>query len=101
VIERTAPILGLVPETERIAQIQQTIALSLNGAVGGGSARAAAPRQTPTVPRVPAALPRPLPTVEPRPAPIRRTDAADGIAMPRLVLHLSPPQPLETGRAPR
>lgn len=110
VIERTAPILGLVPEIERMAQIQQTIALSLSGAVGGAPPRPAAPRAAaspaavPTpAPRVPAVAPRSIPNAEPQAPPLRRTDASDGIAMPRLVLHMpSPfPQPSETGRATR
>ncbi|MBS7813548.1 peptidoglycan D,D-transpeptidase FtsI family protein [Roseococcus pinisoli] len=112
VVERSAPILGLVPETERIAQIQQSIALQLGGGRPGASAAAArqptaaprAPTAAPTpapAPRLPAVMPRTLPTVEPQPAPLRRTDATDGVAMPRLVLHVPSTQPPETGRATR
>jgi len=98
VLERTAPILGLVPETDRIPQIQASIAIPLQPG-------------RPAPARVqPAASPQPRPQAQPRPAPgpaafdppaqapIRRTDAGDGIAMPRLVLH---PVPAEAGRAPR
>ena len=105
VVERTAPILGLVPETERIAQIQQTIALSLGGTrpqprpTPAASTTPIAPPRAPTA--APAMMPRALPAVEPQPAPLRRTDATDGIAMPRLVLHVPAPQPPETGRATR
>lgn len=107
VVERTAPILGLVPETERIAQIQQTIALPLSGARPAAARQpAAAPRAPASLPaaatpRLPAVMPRALPAVEPQPPPLRRTDATDGIAMPRLALHIPIPQPPETGRATR
>jgi cell division protein FtsI (penicillin-binding protein 3) len=115
VLERTAPILGLVPETDRMAEIQQSLALSLTGVVGVATPRPGArPVATPATatsttgpaprgPASPAMLPRPLPSVEPQPIPTRRTDATDGIAMPRLVLHMPPPspQPPETGRATR
>ncbi|WP_424811563.1 peptidoglycan D,D-transpeptidase FtsI family protein [Roseococcus sp. YIM B11640] len=105
VVERVGPILGLVPETERIAQIQQTIALPLQSA----RPRAATTTTTPTVapPRsptpvpAPAMLPRTPPSMDPQAPPLRRTDAGDGIAMPRLVLHLPAPMPPETGRASR
>ncbi len=113
-LERTAPILGLVPETDRMAEIQQSLALSLSGVVGASTPRPGArPAATPAAATTttgpatrpapsPAMLPRPLPTVEPQAPPLRRTDASDGIAMPRLVLHISPsPQPAETGRATR
>ncbi|WPB84404.1 peptidoglycan D,D-transpeptidase FtsI family protein [Sediminicoccus rosea] len=99
VVERVAPLLGMVPETDRIAQIQATIALPLNGGrPRSGTAAAPAPRPTPAAP-TPAMLPRtPAPTLEQPAPPIRRTDARDGIAMPRLVL--APISP-ETGRAAR
>jgi len=102
IVERVAPILGMVPETDRIPQIQQSIALSLNGtrprtAPPAGPASAAAPR---TPGASPAMLPRtPAGSQQPE-APIRRTDASDGIAMPRLVLAPIPSSP-ETGRAAR
>ncbi|UPY38195.1 penicillin-binding protein 2 [Sediminicoccus sp. KRV36] len=98
VVERIAPILGMVPETDRIAQIQASIALPLNG----GRPRAApATAARPPTTATPAMLPRtPAPSLEQPGAPIRRTDASDGIAMPRLVLAplSSPPEP---GRALR
>ena len=91
VVERVAPILGMVPETERIAQIQQSIALPLTGRPRTATATAA-PAPAPAPPRPPIASPAMLPRT-PTPAnldapaaPIRRTDARDGIAMPRLVL---------------
>jgi len=96
VVERVAPILGMVPEMDRIAQIQASIALPLNG---GGRPRAAQAAATaPRNPATPAMLPRT--PAETAPAPIRRTDANDGIAMPRLILAPIPSSP-ETGRAAR
>ena len=94
VVERVAPILGMVPETDRIAQIQASIALPLNGGARPRASQAGAP--APRSPTTPAMLPRSPPDIAP--APIRRTDATDGIAMPRLVL--APILP-ETGRAAR
>lgn len=97
ILERTAPILGLVPETDRIPQIQASIALPLQpGRPQAGRVQPAAAPQ----PR-PQSQPRPAPApqaFEPAGPPIRRTDAADGVAMPRLVLH---GMPTEGGRAPR
>ncbi|MFL1464092.1 peptidoglycan D,D-transpeptidase FtsI family protein [Roseococcus sp. DSY-14] len=100
ILERTAPILGLVPEgAERIPQIQASIALPLQPGRPARATPAAAPQpraQTQPPPR-PA-----TPAFAPDPAPIRRTEAApagqDAIAMPRLVLHGLGP---EGGRAPR
>ncbi|MDB5414382.1 MAG: penicillin-binding protein [Rubritepida sp.] len=103
VVERTAPILGLVPEAaDRIAQIQQTIALPLQGGVRQRVAipTPATASATPPVSRTPAMLPRTPASPEQPPPSLRRTDARDGIAMPRLVLALEPPRP-ETGRAAR
>jgi cell division protein FtsI (penicillin-binding protein 3) len=103
VVERTAPILGMVPETDRIAQIQASIALPLSGT----RARAAtAPAARPPAAPTPAMLPRvPAPSLDQPAAPIRRTDRNDGIAMPRLVLAPIPASPLsshsEPGRAAR
>ncbi len=98
ILERTAPILGLVPEgAERIPQIQASIAVPLQP---GRPARAT-PATAPQPPQRPQAQPRPVPATPafaPDPAPIRRTDAGEGIAMPRLVLHGIP---AEGGRAPR
>lgn len=98
VMERTAPILGMVPELDRIPQIQASIALPLQP--GRPAAARVQPAAAPAAPR-PQAQPRPAPApqaFEPSPAPIRRTDAMDGVAMPRLVLH---GVPAEGGRAPR
>nr|WP_302474390.1 penicillin-binding transpeptidase domain-containing protein [Roseococcus sp. MDT2-1-1] len=102
VLERTAPILGMVPEIERQQQIQATIALPLQP-----GRPAAVPRVQPAAQSTPA--PRPAPTLAPRTAvpppgfepsqaPLRRTDAGDGVAMPRLVIHGMSP---ESGRAAR
>jgi cell division protein FtsI (penicillin-binding protein 3) len=104
VVERVAPILGLVPETERMAQIQQTIALPLQpprpraATPGAPAPRGASPQ--------PAAQPAPPPGLGPRApvpvdlpgSPIRRTDAEPRLAPPRLALALTPP---ESGRDAR
>jgi cell division protein FtsI (penicillin-binding protein 3) len=104
VVERVAPILGLVPETERMAQIQQTIALPLQpprpraATPGAPAPRGPAPQ--------PAAQPTPPPALGPRApvpveapgSPIRRTDAEPRLPPPRLALALTPP---ETGRDAR
>jgi len=72
VIERVAPILGLVPETERMAEIEQALHLPL---------QPGRPRANPPVaaPRNPA--PRPAPAIAPvepgTVAPIRRTSAPE------------------------
>lgn len=100
IVERVAPILGMVPETERMAQIQQTIALPLQP---GRPARAAQPpRAAPapaSQPGAPAGLtPRAPAPVEVPNSPLRRTDAAPGVTMPRLALALTPP---ESGRDAR
>jgi cell division protein FtsI (penicillin-binding protein 3) len=107
VVERVAPILGMVPELDRIAQIQQTIALPLNGRVAPRATPAAQTGAAPVQPRpsIPTATPtgaptaRPLlpPQAEPPATPIRRTDAGE-IGMPRMVLHNPPP---EAVRGPR
>ena len=61
VIRRVAPILGMVPETDRIPQIQQTISIPLQPGRPAGAARrgrppcrAAAHRRPPAAPRTPA-----------------------------------------------
>jgi cell division protein FtsI (penicillin-binding protein 3) len=97
IVERVAPILGMVPETERMAQIQQTIALPLQPA---RPARAAAPAQPPRT--TPAANATPAPLELPA-SPLRRTDATPGTLMPRLALAFTPPAPSrpETGRDAR
>ena len=84
VVERVAPILGMVPETDRIALIQASIALPLNGARPRAATATAAPRAAPTA--SPAMMPRAPSPPDPSALPIRRTDAGDGITMPRLVL---------------
>jgi cell division protein FtsI (penicillin-binding protein 3) len=43
VVSRIAPILGLLPETERIAEIQASIAMPLNGRIALPAARPATP----------------------------------------------------------
>jgi cell division protein FtsI (penicillin-binding protein 3) len=99
VVERVAPLLGMVPETDRIPQIQATIALPLNGRQRPATATAPTPRPAAPAAPTPAMLPRtPAPTLDQPAPPIRRTDVGDGIAMPRLVL--APISP-ETGRAAR
>jgi cell division protein FtsI (penicillin-binding protein 3) len=105
-VERVAPILGMVPETERMAQIQQSIAVPLQPG-RPRAAPAAAPRN-PAAPGTPspgapspAAAPRaPAPAEQPS-GPIRRTDAGEGVAMPRLALALPPHLAPEPGRAAR
>ncbi|RYJ02637.1 MAG: penicillin-binding protein 2 [Acetobacteraceae bacterium] len=89
VIRRIAPILGMVPETDRIPQIQQTIAIPLQPAA---AAPAPAPRGTPA--GTPPSAPAPA-LVPPAPA-LRRTDAA-----PALYLAAGPASPGEAGLAPR
>ena len=72
VIRRVAPILGMVPEAERIPQIQQAISIPLQPPKPPRGARAA-----------PARPPRamPVPTAMPEPPQLRRTEtAADGAA---------------------
>lgn len=101
VVERVAPLLGMVPETDRIPQIQASIALPLSGS----RARAAAPAPRAPGTPTPAMLPRsPAPILDQPAAPVRRTDARDGITLPppgpRLVLAPLPSQP-EPGRAAR
>jgi cell division protein FtsI (penicillin-binding protein 3) len=103
VVERVAPILGMVPELDRIAQIQQTIALPLNGRIAPRPTPAAQTGAAPVQPRPSAPVTRPLlpPQADTPAATIRRTDASPGageIGMPRMVLHSLPP---EAGRVPR
>jgi cell division protein FtsI (penicillin-binding protein 3) len=103
VIERVAPILGMVPELERIAQIQQTIALPLQAGrpVRATPAAQSAPAPVQPRPSAPTAIRPAQPAIPqadlPPSNPIRRTDAGE-IGMPRMVLHSLPP---EAGRVPR
>ena len=67
VIRRIAPILGMVPETERIPQIQQTIAIPLQP----GRAARARRRRRPPVRRAPRRCRPRLPRAAAAPAPAR------------------------------
>jgi cell division protein FtsI (penicillin-binding protein 3) len=104
VIRRIAPILGMVPETERAPQIQQTISIPLQP---GRPARPTPPvAAAPPPPRanVPTAAPAPLRPVPVPPIgqapPLRRTDAP--IGLPPLRLVIAPATPLrEAGLAAR
>jgi cell division protein FtsI (penicillin-binding protein 3) len=116
VIRRVAPILGMVPETERAPQIQQTIAIPLQPGrpaarpatppvAGSPAPRGNVPAAAPA-PRgnVPAAAPsplRPIPTAPiSQPPPLRRTDAP--VALPPLRLAIAPATPpSEAGLAAR
>ncbi len=74
VITRVAPVLGLVPEVERAAQIQQTMAI-------GGAARGnITPAMRPAQAAAPRPAPAPAPTMPP-PSILRRTDAATNLRM--------------------
>ncbi|WP_149540560.1 peptidoglycan D,D-transpeptidase FtsI family protein [Siccirubricoccus phaeus] len=107
VIRRIAPILGLVPETERAPQIQQTISIPLQPARPPRAAPppAAAAGAVPRAGNAPAMVP-PGPVIQPpgpagsQPPPLRRTDAPMGApAAPGLRLVAMPP--LEAGLAAR
>jgi cell division protein FtsI (penicillin-binding protein 3) len=123
VIRRIAPILGMVPETDRAPQIQEALAIPLqpgrpprteSPAVAGAPRNGiqAPPRNgTPATPRgsTPAAAPPrvlPLPAVRPpdlaplgAPPALRQTDAAPLPA--RLRLAVAPAPPREAGLAGR
>jgi cell division protein FtsI (penicillin-binding protein 3) len=90
VIRRVAPILGMVPEAERIPQIQQAISIPLQP-----------PKPPPAraTPAAPAKPPRsmPVPTAMPAPPELRRTEAAPSLPASRL-LAAGPP---EVASAPR
>ena len=95
VIRRVAPILGLVPETERAPQIQQAISIPMRPARGAPppaaapaavprSAAAGRPADAPPAPRGPAVAAEPPPRATPvpptagrpaEPPPMRRTEA--------------------------
>jgi cell division protein FtsI (penicillin-binding protein 3) len=95
VIRRVAPILGMVPEGERIPQIQQAISIPLQPPKPPRAAAAAG-----AAPAAPARPPRsmPVPAAMPEPPQLRRTDAPR-IAAPHL-LAAAPPPPLEGASAP-
>lgn len=73
VVRRVAPILGMVPETDRVPQIQAAISIPMQPGrpVGGPRGNAAAPRSAAQQPSQPAG-PRATPAVEapPRAGPI-------------------------------
>jgi cell division protein FtsI (penicillin-binding protein 3) len=79
VVERVAPILGLVPESDRMAEIEQSLYLALQPGRPRGPAASPTRAAPPSAARPPLT---PAPAVAPRPldaapeAPIRRTDAA-------------------------
>ncbi len=81
VISRVAPVLGLVPEIDRAAQIQQTIAISIPPARPGNATRPAAAAQ-PATPPGQAAPARPA-SMAPLPPPsvIRRTATETPVRM--------------------
>jgi cell division protein FtsI (penicillin-binding protein 3) len=86
VVTRIAPILGLLPETERAAEIQASIAMPLNGRITLPAPRpATAPAATPPVRPAPAAAPtRPTMTAPAQPAgPLRQAMAREGELAPR------------------
>jgi cell division protein FtsI (penicillin-binding protein 3) len=91
VIRRIAPVLGMVPEGERIPQIQQAISIPLQPPKP--------PRAAPAAPAAPARPQRamPVPTAMPEPPQLRRTEAPPA---PRL-LAAAPPQPPDHAVAPR
>ncbi|GAA0599913.1 penicillin-binding protein 2 [Craurococcus roseus] len=86
VIRRVAPILGMVPEQERIPQIQQAISIPL---------QPPKPPRAPATPAAPTKPPRsmPVPTAMPAPPELRRTE----VAGPRLFAAAPP----EAASAPR
>jgi cell division protein FtsI (penicillin-binding protein 3) len=107
VIRRVAPILGLVPETERMPQIQQTLAIPLQpgrpprAAPPVAGAPAPAPRGTPaaTPPGAPTTGVAPGPSLVPPAPSLRRTEAEPPSGLLRFAL--GPASPREAGLAPR
>lgn len=86
VVSRIAPILGLLPETERAAEIQAGIAMPLNGRIALPAQRpATTPAATPPARSAPAAAPtRPAMTAPAQPAgPLRQAMAREGELAPR------------------
>ncbi|MCB4822996.1 peptidoglycan D,D-transpeptidase FtsI family protein [Roseicella aerolata] len=111
VIARVAPILGMVPETERAPQIQQTIAIPMQPGRPPAAARppVATPGAPPAAPRAntPAAnapasplQPVPVPPAGLQPPAIRRTDAPVTAPVP-VRLAAVPAAMDEAGLAPR
>lgn len=112
VIRRVAPVLGMVPETDRIAQIQQAIAIPLQpgrpprtatppaAAAPASAPRAAAPATTTPAPAEapPRAQPLPVPAPAVQPPLLRRTDATTS---PGLHLVAAPPSPRDAAHATR
>ncbi|MBL6456128.1 penicillin-binding protein 2 [Belnapia sp. T6] len=106
VIRRVAPILGMVPETDRIPQIQQTLAVPLQPGrppraappAGAPQAPAPGPRTAPAA-AAPAPAPAPAPALVPPAPSLRRTDAAPPEGLLRFVA--GPVSPREAGLAPR
>ncbi len=96
VISRVAPILGLVPETERLPQIQQTIAIPLQPSRPPRAA--ATPAAGGTTPRRGMEVP-PARTPEP---PLRRTEAVPpGLTVPPIRLVSAAQAAPEAGHAAR
>ena len=83
VIRRVAPILGMVPEGERIPQIQQAISIPLQ------PPKPPPARTTPAAPAQPRSMP--VPNAMPEPPQLRRTDSEPAPAGPRL-LAAAPPE---------
>lgn len=86
VVTRIAPILGLLPETERAAEIQASIAMPLNGRITLPAPRpATTPAATPPARPAPTAPPtRPAMTTPAQPAgPLRQAMAREAELAPR------------------
>lgn len=85
VVSRIAPILGLLPETERAAEIQAGIAMPLNGRITlPGPRPATAPTAAPARPASAVPPARPAMTTPTRPAgPLRQAMAREAELAPR------------------
>ncbi|MBR0669193.1 penicillin-binding protein 2 [Roseomonas hellenica] len=86
VVSRIAPILGLLPETERAAEIQASIAMPLNGRITlPGPRPNSTPTAAPPARSAPAAAPtRPAMTTPAQPAgPLRQAMAREADLAPR------------------
>jgi cell division protein FtsI (penicillin-binding protein 3) len=92
VIRRIAPVLGMVPESDRIPQIQQAISIPLQPPKP--------PRAAPATPAAPARPQRAMPVPAPMPEPpqLRRTEAAPP---PRLLAAAPKPPPPDDAVAHR
>lgn len=89
VVSRVAPVLGVVPEIERLAQIQQTIAVP--SVVARAPARPPAPAAAAAPHAAPRAAPRPVEAPGlPAPPAIRRTDLAPGSRLVGLEVAIAP-----------